>query len=253
MSNYSIYIPRVFNNISNQKIINAFHENDIGTISSIDVKHKIGLDGSCYNVVFIHFSNWNEDNTAAINLRERIENPDKEARLVYDDPWYWILLPNTSASKQEYRYRPQMISIQSCFDRIIHIENELTNIYNELLYKNTYIPVNYSNSMESNDIESCSPSFTSVAQSNISPMTIDELMVDLVDQEQYQDNSELHKTQTQTQTHSLESTLSEVSCEYKYDFELDIESGSGSSVVDYECGSSIESKQWMTIHFCGND
>ena len=247
MSNYSIYIPRVFNNISNQKIISAFEKYDIGTISSIDVTRKTGLDSNCYKVVFVHFSHWNEDNSAACNLRERIENPDKEARLVYDDPWYWILLPNTSAAlKQNNMYhQPWLSSVQSCYDRISNVENELTKIYKEL-YKNSYIPVNYSDCMENNDIESCSSSSHSVTPSNMSPMTIDELVVD-----QDQDYGELHKPPTPP----LNSNLSKISCEYDYvsDFELDLESGSGCSLVDYECGSSIESKRWMTANFCGND
>jgi len=274
MSNYSIYIPRVFNNISNQKIINAFEQYDIGTISSIDVNRKTGLDGTCYKVVFVHFSHWNEHNSAAINLRERIENPEKEARLVYDDPWYWILLPNTSAWKQDNMYQqpqqqPWLSSVQSCYDRISNVENELTKIYKEL-YKKSYIPVNYSDCMESNDIESCTP--TSLSPRNMSPMTIDELMVDL---EQWnihkpnmspmtidelmvgQDDGELHKPPSPP----LNQYLSKISCEHDYDsdFELDLESGvgsgsgSGCSIVDYESGTSIESKRWMTAHFCGNE
>jgi hypothetical protein len=241
MSNYSIYIPRVFNNIPNQKIIDSFEQYDIGTISSIDVKRKTGLDGSCYKVVFIHFSYWNEHNSTAINLRERIENPDKEARLIYDDPWYWILLPNTSAWKQEDIYQPHL-SIQSCCDRISHVEDELTKIYKEL-HQKSYIPVSYSDCMESNDIESCSPSSSSVAPSNMSPMTIDELMVE------QDDDGQLHKPPTPT----LNRDLSKMPCEYQYDFELDLESGCSRSIVDYESISSIESKIWMTVNFCGNE
>lgn len=239
MSNYSIYIPRVFNNISNQKIISAFEQYDIGTISSIDVTRKTGLDSKCYKVVFIHFSHWNEYNSAAVNLRERIENPDKEARLVYDDPWYWILLPNTSvALRQNIMYhQPWLTSVQSCYDRITNVENELTKIYKEL-HKNSYIPVNYSDCMENNDIESCSPTSHSVTLSNMSPMTIDELMVD---------DCELRKPPTPP----LHNNLSKISCEYDSDFELDLDSGC--SLVNYESGSSIESKRWMTANFCGND
>jgi hypothetical protein len=242
MSNYSIYIPRVFNNIPNQKIVDSFERYDIGTISSIDVKRKTGLDGSCYKVVFIHFSYWNEYNSAAINLRERIENPDKEARLIYDDPWYWILLPNTSEWKQEDVYQPQM-SIRACYDRIYHVVDELTNIYRELLHKKSYIPVNYSDCVESNDIESCSPSSasSSVAPSNMSPMTIDELMVE--------QDGQLHKPPTPP----LNSDLSKIHCEYEYDFELDLDSGCSMSVIDYDSCSTIESKHWMTVNFCGNE
>jgi len=278
MSNYSIYIPHVFNNISNQKIVNAFEQYDIGKISSIDVKHKTGADGICYKVVFIHFSYWNEDNSSAINLRERIENPEKEARLIYDDPWYWILLPNTSVRTQENTYEPKL-SIETCFEKISNMEHELTNIYKELLHgnelaknykellhNNRYAPVNYSN-----QIESCSSGYHSETLSNVSPMTIDELMIDVeqdnihnsnvspmtidelltVDIEQNQYDGELHKPTSPP----VNNNLSKISCDYDYeyesDFELDLDSGC--SGVDYESSSSIQSKHWMTVNFCGND
>jgi hypothetical protein len=271
MSNYSIYIPRVFNNISNQKIISAFEKYDIGTISSIDVKLKTGLDGSCYKVVFIHFSHWNAYNSSAINLRERIENPEKEARLIYDDPWYWILLPNTSGWKQEDICQPHLLSLEACYERISHMENELTSIYKQL-HNKRYVPVNYSNCMETNDIESCSPNSDSETQSNMSPMTIDDLMVDAEQGNVYNpyvmpmkidelevvvidldddinDDGELHKPPTPPLNNN---NLSKISCEY--DCEYDLESGcSGCSAVDYGSGSSVESKLWMTVNFCGND
>jgi len=270
MSNYSIYIPHVFNNISNQKIINSFEKYDIGKISSIDVKHKTGLGGS-YKAVFIHFCHWNEDNHVAINLRERIENPNKEARLIYDDPWYWILLPNTSEWRQENTYEPKL-SIETCFEKISHMEHELANIYNELLHDNKYIPAYYSHDMEARNIESySSPIDDSTLLSSVSPMTIDELTVDVeegnvykpnvspmtidelltvdIEQNQYDDDDddELHKP-------PLNCNLSNISCDdydYVSDFELDLESGC--SGVDYTSVSSMESKHWMTTHFCGND
>lgn len=262
MSNYSIYIPHVFNNISNQKIISVFEKYDIGTIASIDVNRKTGLDGS-YKAVFIHFCHWNEDNSVAINLRERIENPNKEARLIYDDPWYWILLPNTSEWRQENTYN-QALSLEACYKRISSMEYELTKIYKEL-YKRKYIPINYSDDMEASNIESYSPIDDSTLLSSVSPMTIDELLtVDIepdnvykpnispmtideltVDVEQNQYGGELHKP-------PLNCNLSNISCDdYGSDFELDLESGC--SGVDYTSVSSMESKRWMTTHFCGND
>lgn len=99
----SIYIPRVFNNISPARIKKTFEDLDIGIVDHIDVvkrqysKNK-GINGkknSTY-MAFVYFKQWN-DNQSAINLMQRIQDPNKEARIVYDDPWYWILLPNMSA------------------------------------------------------------------------------------------------------------------------------------------------------------
>tara|TARA_B110000967_G_C18805523_1_gene520819 strand:- start:107 stop:850 length:744 start_codon:yes stop_codon:yes gene_type:complete len=247
MSNYSIYIPRVFNNISNQKIINAFEQYELGKISSIDVKYKTGVDEICYKVVFIHFSHWNEHNRSAINLRDRIENPEKEARLIYDDPWYWILLPNTSVWTQENTCQSQM-SIETCYEKISRMEHEFTKIYKELLHNNRYVPVNYSIE-SSNQIESCSSVYHSETLSNVSPMTIDELLT--VDIEQNQYDGELHKPPTPPVNNNLSKTSCDYDYEYESDFELDLDSGC--SGVDYESSSSIQSKHWMTVNFCGND
>ena len=95
-SNYSVYIPRVFSNITEDKICNIFSKMDIGEVSRVDFISKENSKGEKYNMVFVWFSHWNDENSAAMNLKERIEDPNTQAKFVYDDPWYWILLPNTS-------------------------------------------------------------------------------------------------------------------------------------------------------------
>jgi len=95
-SNYSVYIPRVFSNITEDNIRNIFSKLDIGEVSRVDFIAKENSKGEKYNMVFVWFSHWNDENSAAMNLKERIEDPNTQAKFVYDDPWYWILLPNTS-------------------------------------------------------------------------------------------------------------------------------------------------------------
>ena len=53
----------------------------------------MGKDGHAFNAAYIHFEFW-YDNSVARNFQERVLNPDKEARIVYEDPWYWIVLEN---------------------------------------------------------------------------------------------------------------------------------------------------------------
>ena len=98
-SNYSVYIPRVFSNITEDKIRNIFTKMDIGEVSRVDFISKENSKGDKYYMVFVWFSHWNDTNSAAMNLKENIEDPNTQAKFVYDDPWYWILLPNTSKSE----------------------------------------------------------------------------------------------------------------------------------------------------------
>ena len=94
-THFSVYIPRIFNNIPNKKIADVFEKLGLGEVSTMDIIYKTGSDGSKYKMAFIHFANW-FNTSVALNFRNKIENPDIEAKLVYDDPWYWIVLPNSS-------------------------------------------------------------------------------------------------------------------------------------------------------------
>lgn len=93
VKNMSLYIPHVFANIGKDKIIEAFEKLDIGKIKNIDYVSKMGKNSEAYNAVYIHFENW-YNNTAAQHFQDRVKDPKKEARLVYEDPWFWIVLEN---------------------------------------------------------------------------------------------------------------------------------------------------------------
>jgi hypothetical protein len=67
----------------------------IGKIDHIDFVSKMGLDGKQYNAAYIHFKYW-YNTVTAFNFQERVLDPTKEARVVYEDPWYWIVLENKS-------------------------------------------------------------------------------------------------------------------------------------------------------------
>lgn len=90
----SLYIPHVFGNISKERIANTFYDQDIGKVSSIDFVEKIGKNNAYYNSAYIHFEYWFE-NDIVVNIQARIMNPDKQARIMYEDPWYWIVLLNS--------------------------------------------------------------------------------------------------------------------------------------------------------------
>ena len=90
----SVFIPYVFPNVTKERIATAFESNTLGLVDRIDLIGKVDTNGKIYNYAFVHFSHWH-DNEHATRFLEKVEDPSKQARLVYDDPWYWIVLPNT--------------------------------------------------------------------------------------------------------------------------------------------------------------
>lgn len=94
----SLYIPYVFSNVTKDKIIYTFEFHlRLGHIKEVDFVDKIGKKGKIYQSAYIHFEEW-YNNDKAVRFVERIRNPLKETRVVYDTPetWYWIVLENKS-------------------------------------------------------------------------------------------------------------------------------------------------------------
>jgi hypothetical protein len=89
----SVYIPHVFSNINEDRIIRVFESLSLGKVKHIDFVEKMSTHGATYNAAYIHFDYW-YDTVVSASFQERVRNPEKEARLVYDEPWYWIVLEN---------------------------------------------------------------------------------------------------------------------------------------------------------------
>jgi hypothetical protein len=92
IANISLYIPHVFANFSKKMVAETFENLRIGNVKRVDFVYKRGSNGD-FNAVYIHFNYW-YNNVAACNFQERVLNPNMEARIVYDEPWYWIVLEN---------------------------------------------------------------------------------------------------------------------------------------------------------------
>jgi len=191
MSTYSICIPRIFENIPNKKIVGTFERLKIGKVDHMDIVWKTSRDGSSYKMAFIHFSEWNMNSSAAIKLREDIENPNVDAKVVYDDPWYWIVLPNQSRVSEPLSNKLLDIlkTPSKWLERIANLEDQLSYIYEEL-YQREYIPVKYRRECDwDTDIEtgpnysvhtvSKNMSALSMSSPNMSPMTLSELHTDV--------------------------------------------------------------------------
>ena len=93
IKNISLFIPHVYANFNSAAVFDIIQGQGIGEVKNIDFVSKTGSDGKPYNAVYIHFYQW-YDNIVARNFQERVLNPSKEARIMYDDPWYWLVLEN---------------------------------------------------------------------------------------------------------------------------------------------------------------
>ena len=83
----SICIPRVFNNITADRIRDVFTELfGADGIDRIDMVGRTSNDGTKYWRVFIHFNAYHGDVGATV--RERLD-AGETVKIVYDDPWFW--------------------------------------------------------------------------------------------------------------------------------------------------------------------
>jgi len=98
----SLMIPRVFPQWTNeQHIMDTFHKQDIGKVYKVDIIRKPDEPGRDYPIyqAFIYFSAWYE-NEIAYHFQERIFNSvNKQTKVVYDDPWFWVVFENKSKKK----------------------------------------------------------------------------------------------------------------------------------------------------------
>ena len=95
IKNISLYIPHIFANYSKNDVAKVLEDLSIGKVKHIDFVSKMGNDGKAYNAAYIHFDYW-YDNIAARNFQERVLDPKREARLMYEEPWFWLVLENKS-------------------------------------------------------------------------------------------------------------------------------------------------------------
>jgi hypothetical protein len=89
----SLYIPRVFPNWRDEaRMANVFESLNIGKIHRIDFIDKIDENtNQSYCQAFVHFEYW-YDYPASHSIQEKILDPTQQAKIVYDDPWFWLLL-----------------------------------------------------------------------------------------------------------------------------------------------------------------
>ena len=95
MSSYSVFIPRVFSNIKDTRIVEIFHQHSIGKVGSVDLvsrKNQKGDSTQYYNMAFVHFETLYNTPESEV-FCQNVANPDTTAKMVYEDPWFWLVLP----------------------------------------------------------------------------------------------------------------------------------------------------------------
>lgn len=89
----SLYIPHIFSNYTINDVTRVFRDQQIGDVKTIDFVSKMSNDGKTYNAAYVHFEKW-YDTISARNLHSRVLDNKTEARIMYEEPWYWIVLEN---------------------------------------------------------------------------------------------------------------------------------------------------------------
>ena len=128
----SIVIPRVFPQwIDEEKIVKVFLDLRIGNIYKVDIV-QMKNTGKKYPIykAFIYFANW-FDNQIAYNIQQRIYGPAKQARVVYDDPWYWTLFENTTPRQsQQLKSALRLHTIH--YENVLMLQEEYEEIMTQM-------------------------------------------------------------------------------------------------------------------------
>jgi hypothetical protein len=98
MTDLVLFIPRVFTNISKEKIYNIFDNLNMGEIDKVDIVKKTDYNNKEFNKVFIHYKQWNDSENAE-TVRNKLLNGG-EVKVIYDNFWFWKV---SAYKKQEYK------------------------------------------------------------------------------------------------------------------------------------------------------
>jgi len=133
-----VYIPLIMEEYINEEyIINVFNKLNIGKVSYVDFYNREGGG----RIALICMNSWH-NNITVLHLQERIINQEETARIVYDDPNYWVIMKCDECIRRFY-IETQMVQIIQDNNILIAKNNhkimdnnhkimDNNNIYNEL-------------------------------------------------------------------------------------------------------------------------
>jgi len=122
----SLMIPRVFPQwIDEQKIIDIFHQQQLGRVYKVSIIRMPDSKKRKYPIyqAFVYFSAWYETEIA-YNFQQRIFGPRGQARVVYDDPWFWVVFENTKQRLSNNDKRLIRLGYQTYLNELSLIDQE---------------------------------------------------------------------------------------------------------------------------------
>ena len=115
-----IIVCSVHNSMTIEHVKDAFKMMHLAEIeSAVLVPRSVG-GKEPYNNAILTVKNWQDNKSAKrfqLNMREK--EPEREARLIYDDPWFWVIKEDVEFYKNDFK-------IEFNFKKI-----DMTNISNE--------------------------------------------------------------------------------------------------------------------------
>lgn len=121
----SFYIPRVHRNTTEDNIGYVFHNQGICEVSQVDLcdnSETIANTPLCFSA-FVHVKQW-YNTPASENLRERIVCKEKTAKVVYNDPYFWVLMPNLSDKSARTEQDVLQYHLERLADEVEHIKSQ---------------------------------------------------------------------------------------------------------------------------------
>ena len=132
----SLTIPRVFLQwVDEQLIVDIFDRQHLGRVYKVNIIHmkdESARRGHPMYKAIVYFSAW-YNNIIAYNFQQRIFN-EGDAKIVYDDPWFWVAMENKEQRLSNNDRRIMRVAYQTyvneqkndqlCF-RINQLENHL--------------------------------------------------------------------------------------------------------------------------------
>ena len=110
--NLIIYIPSISNEISTEFVSNLFRLLGIATVSYIHLQQIDNLT----NEATVYMNHWYH-NQCVENLQEKINDPSRQARLIYDDPNYWILYNRATLFNESSSLHNKVSYLESKIDK----------------------------------------------------------------------------------------------------------------------------------------
>lgn len=132
----SLIIPRVFRHwVDEQLIIDVFEQQQLGKVYKVNIIHMKRESRRCGHPIykaFVYFTVW-YDNIVAYNFQQRIFN-EGNAKVVYDDPWYWVAMENIQQRLNNNDKRIMRVAYQNylCEQTIERLSIRFNKMENQL-------------------------------------------------------------------------------------------------------------------------